>query len=277
MIIVVLLVFGLIFGSFVNALVWRFHEQEELAGKKGKNAQKRLRELSMLHGRSMCSNCGHELAAKDLVPLFSWLWLRGTCRYCHVRIQDNPLVEVATALLFAASYIWWPLDFHGANVLLFIIWLVFVVAFVALTVYDIRWFLLPNRIVFPLIVLAVVQVSIAAISNQDWRVALNAILGSVVLAGLFYLLFQLSNGAWIGGGDVKLAIVLGLLAGTPLKALLLLFLASVIGTIVSIPQLVKGKRGLQAKIPFGPFLIAATGITVLFGQSIIDWYSGLLG
>jgi leader peptidase (prepilin peptidase)/N-methyltransferase len=281
MIIVVLAVFGLIFGSFINALTWRFHEQDRLTHgktKKGKAAtQKRLRELSMLHGRSMCSHCGHELAAKDLVPLFSWLYLRGKCRYCGVKIQDNPLVEVVTGLLFAASYIWWPLDLHGVGLFQFIVWLAFVVAFVALAVYDIRWFLLPNRIVFPAIGTAIIEVAVVAITSHDWRFALDAVLGGIIIYGIFYLLFQVSGGNWIGGGDVKLALALGLLAGTPVKALLVIFFASVIGTLFSVPQLLKGRKGLQVRVPFGPFLLAATVLVVLFGTSIVNWYTGLLG
>jgi leader peptidase (prepilin peptidase)/N-methyltransferase len=286
--IVILVLSGLIFGSFVNALTWRLHEQEgfrdkrqEIRDKKGsakalKALDSKLKALSMLTGRSMCSNCGHELAAKDLVPLGSWLWLKGKCRYCGVKIQDNPWVEVTTAILFVVSYLWWPLALHGVGLFQFIVWLGFVVAFVALTVYDLRWFLLPNRIVFPLIGLAALEVAIVAITKQDGRFALDAVLGAVTLSGIFYVLFQVSGGAWIGGGDVKLALVLGLLAGTAVQSLLLLFISSVIGTIFSIPQLLKGKSGLKSKVPYGPFLLLATGVVVLFGTRIIDWYTGLL-
>jgi prepilin signal peptidase PulO-like enzyme (type II secretory pathway) len=105
---------------------------------------------------------------------------------------------------------------------------------------------------------------------------LRAALGALVIAGTFWSLFQLSNGRWIGGGDVKLAVVLGLLAGTPLKALLILFFSSIIGTICSLPILVRGKKALKMQVPYGPFLMAATVVVVLFGSSIIDWYSQLL-
>lgn len=276
MIIVALSVFGLVFGSFVNALVWRFHEQAELQGKTGAKARKRLRELSMVHGRSMCSHCGHELAVKDLVPLFSWLSLRGRCRYCGLKIQDNPLVEVTVAVAFVASYLWWPLSFHGVGLLQFVVWLAFLVGFVALAAYDLRWFLLPDRIVYPLIGLAIAEVVAVAVWQHNWEGALQAGLAGLVIAGIFYLLFQVSNGNWIGGGDVKLALVLGLLAGTPLKALLVIFIASLVGTLVSIPLLLRGKQGLQMRVPFGPFLLVATFIVVLFGSHITDWYSGLL-
>ena len=276
MIYVLLGLLGLVFGSFVNALVWRLHEQEGQRAKKGKVNQNRLRELSMLHGRSMCSNCGHELAAKDLVPVLSWLWLRGRCRYCGTKIQDNPLVEVSTGLLFVLSYLLWPLPLHGVGLFQFIVWLLFIVAFVALAMYDLKWFILPDRIVFPLVAIAAAEVVLVAAFKHDVWFALDATLGALTLSGIFYVLFQLSGGAWIGGGDVKLAIVLGLLAGSPVQALLILFFASIIGTLCSIPVLLKGKKGLKMRVPFGPFLLAGTFLVVLFGQRVLDWYTNLI-
>jgi prepilin signal peptidase PulO-like enzyme (type II secretory pathway) len=115
LIIVALIGFGLIFGSFVNALVWRMHAQDELkeqleklrAKKKTKDFEKtitesetHLRELSMSKGRSMCSKCHHPLAPNDLVPLLSWLWLRGKCRYCRKPIEDTPLLEAGLPVAF---------------------------------------------------------------------------------------------------------------------------------------------------------------------------------
>src|SRR5476651_645529 len=136
MIIVVLVVFGLCLGSFVNALVWRLHEQDK----------KQAKNLSILNGRSMCPNCKHELAAKDLVPVLSWLSLRGKCRYCGKPISvQYPLVEMVTSGLFVASYLWWPEVLHGAQVAAFGLWLALLVGLMALLVYDLRWFLLPNR------------------------------------------------------------------------------------------------------------------------------------
>ncbi|HEX7368401.1 MAG TPA: prepilin peptidase [Candidatus Saccharimonadales bacterium] len=281
MIISLLAVLGVIFGSFVSALTWRFHEQAVLAPAKGvkpsKSLQKRLRELSMARGRSMCLHCGHELAAKDLVPILSWLALRGKCRYCGEPISWHyPALEVLTGLVFVASYLWWPLGFRGVGLFQFVLWLVFLVGFMALAVTDLRWFTLADRIVYPLIGLAIVQTVIVALVLPSWHYLWMAALAALIIAGVFYVLFQVSGGRWIGGGDVKLAVVLGLLAATPWKAVLVIFAASVIGTIVSIPLLFKGKQGLKAKVPFGPLLLAATFITVLFGTAIVNWYNGLI-
>jgi prepilin signal peptidase PulO-like enzyme (type II secretory pathway) len=96
------------------------------------------------------------------------------------------------------------------------------------------------------------------------------------LSGLFYLLFQLSKGTWIGGGDVKLAIALGLIAGDPLRAMLILFMASLVGTLAALPTLIKNKNKRGIKLPFGPLLIAGTIIVQLFGADMIAWYTSLL-
>lgn len=288
MIVVMLLIAGLIFGSFINALVWRLKEQEELreqiaglpskksSAKQARLLEQELRARSMLHGRSMCSHCHHELAAKDLVPVFSWVVLRGKCRYCGIKIEDNPLVELVTAILFALSYLWWPLAVHGIGLFQLIVWLGFVIGFVALAVYDLRWFILPNRIVLPFVALAVVEALIVAVWKHDAWFIIDAVGGAVTLSGIFYVLFILSDGAWIGGGDVKLAIVLGILAGSPIQSLLVLFFASIIGTLFSIPILLKGRKGLKMQVPFGPYLLAGTFVVVLFGHAIINWYTNLL-
>ena len=149
MIVVLLLVVGLCLGSFVNATVWRLHEQEESGGK-NKPDKKYLARLSIMRGRSMCTHCHHELAPKDLVPLFSWVSLKGKCRYCDKAIGDNPLVEATLPLLFVASYIWWPVDISGAQMVVFGLLLLVLTGLLALLVYDLRWMLLPDRLMYPL-------------------------------------------------------------------------------------------------------------------------------
>lgn len=284
MIILALIVLGLALGSFANAYVWRLHEQQERgskAGKNGRSAKADTRNLSIMTGRSMCTHCGHELAARDLVPVLSYLWLRGKCRYCGKRIDDTPLAELLTPLAFVVSYIWWPYALQGAGLtsgrVLFSLWLVFLVGFVILTLYDMRWFLLPDKVVLPLIVIALLQVLARAVAfGGGWAAVFEALWGVVCIAGLFYLLYIVSRGAWIGFGDVKLAIVLGLLVGGPANALLLIFLASFFGSLAAAPMLIKGKATAKSHIPFGPFLMLAAVVTVLFGSYITRWYLAAL-
>lgn len=281
MIIIVLVLLGLILGSFVNALVWRFHKQAELAekpAKKPKKADLTAEQLSMLKGRSMCSNCHHELAPKDLVPLFSWLLLRGKCRYCGAKIQDSPLVEVVLPILFVLSYISWPYALSGEGLYLLILWLVFLVAFMALTAYDLRWYLLPDRIVYPLIGLAILeQLGRLVFFHGDWVFVAGEVWGVLIASGLFYLIYLVSGGEWIGGGDVKLGIVLGLLVSGPLRSILLLFIASMVGTLVALPLLLTGKADRTSKLPFGPYLMLAAFVVVVYGTPITDAYNRLFG
>ena len=272
MIIAVLAVVGLCMGSFVNALVWRVHEQAEEWGKKKPN-KRYLNSLSIRRGRSMCTHCHHVLAAKDLIPVVSWLRLRGKCRYCGKPIDDSPVVEIVLGVLFVASYMWWPVALTGSEVAVFVLWLILLVGLVALTIYDLRWMLLPNRLIYPLAAVAVVQAIIAVVTsvtplNSLW----NMVAGVAVGGGVFYLLFQLSRGKWIGGGDVRLGWLLGLIVATPGRSLLLIFVASLCGSLVSVPLLSSGRLKRTSTIPFGPFLILGAIVVVLFGMSIGDWY-----
>jgi prepilin signal peptidase PulO-like enzyme (type II secretory pathway) len=271
MISIILILLGLCFGSFVNALVWRIHEQSLPKKKRAANNK----ELSVTTGRSMCPNCLHTLAWYDLLPVVSWLSLGGKCRYCHKPISwQYPLVELATAGLFVFSYSFFPSKVYGlSSTVIFSLWLIMLVGFMALAIYDLRWMILPDRIVFPLQVLAVLYIlTNFVISRGDWHVLSNALLGFLCSAGLFYVLFQVSKGKWIGGGDVKLAVVLGLLLGGAEEALLMIFVASVLGSVIGIPLLLTKKTNLQGKIPFGPLLITATIVVYLFGASVITWY-----
>lgn len=282
-----LFVLGVLWGSFVNALVWRLHKQEELAEqhlgtktskvKKPKVAEKSA-DYSILRGRSMCPHCRQKLAARDLVPVLSWLQLRGKCRYCHKPIsREYPLVELLTGLIFALFYLGWPFSLSGLHLIWFLYGLVYLVFFVALAVYDAKWYLLPDRLVFPLTVVALSQVIVSSIWLQSWDALWQPFAGAGIIFGFFWTIFQISKGEWIGGGDVKLAVSLGLIAGTPLRALLVVFVASLLGTIVSLPGLLAAKKdGWTRHVPFGPYLLAGCFLVMLFADRIIDWYQRTL-
>lgn len=260
LVVVWLALFGLVLGSFINALIWRLYNKRNWVSE-----------------RSECPHCHHTLAPKDLIPVVSYLMLKGKCRYCHKKIEDTPLAELLLPVLFILSYAFWPTAITGAGTFLFAMWLVILVFFVALALYDLRWFLLPNKVVFPLIGLTIGQVlALPLFYDYAWSTVVDAALGAIILSGLFYLLFQLSKGTWIGGGDVKLAIALGLIAGDPLRAMLILFMASLVGTLAALPTLIKNKNKRGIKLPFGPLLIAGTIIVQLFGSDMIAWYTSLL-
>lgn len=265
-VIVGLFVLGLCLGSFANAVIWRIHEQSK--------TKKHQKDLSITRGRSMCPDCKHQLSAKDLVPVFSWLFLGGKCRHCHKPISwQYPAVELITAVLFVSSYVFWPTELTSLLThTIFGLWLAILITFVVLFVYDLRWMILPDKVVVVTMGLALIS-SVLQLANGDFKAELvtQTLLALMLTAGLFGGLYFISNGRWIGFGDVKLAIGLGLLMATPSQALLMIFLASLLGSLVALPGLLSGKLKKTAQIPFGPFLIVGTIVVYLFGQSLTNW------
>lgn len=254
---------GLAFGSFVGALVWRLHEGKDFVS-----------------DRSECEHCHHKLGVWDLIPVVSWVVLGGKCRYCHKSIGwTAPLLELTMAVLFVGSYYVWPLPFETwQSYMSFGLWLVYLVGLLALLVYDLRWMLLPNVIVFPLIGVALVESAVrysAQVGGTPLDWANSVIFGIAVLAGLYWVLYTFSKGKWVGYGDIKLGLFMGIALGFQ-RSLLALFLANIIGFLVVLPGLLAGKLKRTTRIPFGPFLIAAFVISFLFGDKLIGWYVGFL-
>jgi leader peptidase (prepilin peptidase) / N-methyltransferase len=275
MIIIILLLLGLSLGSFVNALVARLRLSS--LPKSAQKSRKKHLQTSVFRGRSQCGSCTKELRVIDLVPIFSFMLLRGKCRYCKNKIPDNPLPEVLLPLLFVASYLLWPYSysFTLVTIVLFALWLAILTLLLALFIYDLRWMILPDSFNKYLFVLAGAFVLLKSIEQGFLMIPL-ALLASIIVGGIFHLLFSVSGGRWIGGGDVKMGYGIGLLAGTPALAFLLIFLAALIGTVVALPGLVLKKQSLTSRLPFGPFLIIATTIVVLAGQAVLDWYVSLV-
>lgn len=273
MIILVLIAFGLCLGSFVNALVWRTYKVSNARSKAAKQ------KYSIVSGRSMCVHCKHELAATDLVPVFSWLALRGKCKYCRVGISwQYPAVELATAGLFVASYVFWPVPVIGYQVVSFCLWLATMVVMMAMSVYDIRWKELPDGLNVVLGAIIHVELLLALLfSGLGLRSFGASLLAGLLCFSFFWVLFQVSKGNWIGGGDVKLGFALGVIAGDPLQVFLLIFIASLLGTVISLPVIVRYGVRKAPQIPFGPYLLGAAVIVHLFGTDLVSWYKGLAG
>jgi leader peptidase (prepilin peptidase)/N-methyltransferase len=266
----ILLVLGIVMGSFINALVWRFYINE----KKHKFPEKKL---SILNGRSICPKCRHLLHPVDLVPVLSWVVLGGKCRYCSKKISPlYPLIEILTGVVFVLSYKYWPFDFNYYGKILFTIWLLLVLITVSLALYDLKYKILPNRWVYSAIVVSLLFILIYYFSfNQGIAFIESRLLGVLFSSGFFYLIFQISKGKWIGGGDVKLCIALGLVLGGPLSAILMLFIASTLGTVVMLGLVMIKKFNIKTTIPFGPLLIISFYLCFLVGSQILNWYSSI--
>jgi prepilin signal peptidase PulO-like enzyme (type II secretory pathway) len=280
---IVLAGLGLVLGSFAGAQVWRLRArqlvEDKAAGEEyDKNEYRQLIELNekpFKDDRSRCLSCHHQLAWYDLVPLVSWLSTKGQCRYCKKHIgYFEPLIELSVAAYFILSFVFWPFDLGTAvEVSRFVIWLISGVMLAILFTYDAKWFLLPDRIIIPLTGMSVLYAGLGLIGDINVLGSLLSMGGAVaILSGLYLLLWILSKGAWIGFGDVKLGVALGLLLGQWELAFLALFLANFIGCLIVIPGLATKKLSRTTQVPFGPMLITGFFLAALFGTSFISWY-----
>ncbi|HSE29005.1 MAG TPA: prepilin peptidase [Candidatus Saccharimonadales bacterium] len=247
---------GLAMGSFVDALVWRLKNKKDFVA-----------------DRSECESCHHKLGVKDLVPVISWLSLGGKCRYCGKKISTvSPVIELSMGALFVLSYFFWPLGFdQWQAVASFVIWLIYLVLLTALFVYDLRWMLLPDKLVFPLITLGLVDAGLRVSLMPGTNYIFYVLSGVTAIAGFYGLLYFFSKGKWVGFGDVKLSIFIGAVLGWQ-KAIMVLLFSNVIGFLYVVPGLALGKLNRKSRIPFGPFLIIAFFIAGLFGDIILNWY-----
>jgi prepilin signal peptidase PulO-like enzyme (type II secretory pathway) len=252
-------VLGAAMGSFIDAFTWRLHTKR-----------------NFVSDRSECEHCHHKLSVLDLIPILSWVMLDGRCRYCRKPISPLvPLVELAMAALFVASFLYWPFGFSlWQEIALFGFWLLYLVLLGVLFVYDLRWMLLPDVLVYPLITLGFIDAALR-ISLQPGATlsdyASHVVLGVLAMSGVYWLLYTVSKGRWVGFGDVKLAIFMGLVLGWQ-KTLLVLMLANVIGLLIVLPGLLTKRLTPKSHVPFGPFMIVAFIIVGLFGDLIIQWY-----
>ena len=245
-------VFGLIFGSFLNCVIYRLHSGE-----------------SFLKGRSYCPNCQHILSWPDLIPVFSFLILKGKCRYCHKPISlQYPLVELATGTVFLL--IFWNLEFGIWDLLFRLLISCFLII---IFVYDLKHYIIPDQVIYPAIVIAFLY-NIYQFTIDNQQLTINNFLSAFGAAAFFLTLVLISHEKWLGWGDVKLAFLMGLFLGWP-KILLALFLAFFIGAIIGIELIILGKKTLKSEIPFGPFLVSGTFLALFFGQKILDWYLNL--
>lgn len=254
-----ILAFGAIIGSFLNALLWRLHSG-----------------VPIWRGRSMCPECRHALAAHDLVPIFSWLFLRGRCRYCRAGIGAGYLwVEIATAGLFWLAAVETLPALTGAGSILprelmrlLLNWYLLATLMV-IFVFDLRHMLILRRVTVPATVIAVIG------SMALGMTPMSLVLG-VALGGIFFgLQYAVSGGRWIGGGDIHLGMLMGAMLGGA-RTLGAIMLAYTVGALWAVGLLALKRAGPRTEIPFGTFLSASAAVMLLYGDVIVNWYIGLL-
>lgn len=271
---IIVFIYGLIIGSFLNALIYRLKTKK-----------------SVWQGRSFCPNCKKQLQFWDLVPVFSFIFLRGRCRYCHKKISwQYPAVELVTGLIFVLIFYYQyliPKTYNLTTIISLIFYLFIASILIIVFVYDLKHYIIPDKIIWTGIsinlIYWLVGVSFYFMGNQKvfYQLFPSAyyltpnplyiILGALLSGGFFLILVLVSRGKWMGGGDVKLAFFMGLFLGFP-QVLVALFIAFVVGSIVSIILVAWHKKTFKSQIPFGPFLVLGSFAALFWGVSIINWY-----
>jgi len=241
----IIFIFGLVVGSFLNCVIYR---------------------LALPRGRSYCPYCKHILSWQDLIPVLSFLILKGKCRYCQKKISfQYPLVEIVTGLLFVL--IFWHLGF-GFD-LAFGIWILISCFLIIIFVYDLKHFIIPDKIIYP-------AIAVVFIYNvlQGPALLMRSGLAAILAAGFFLSIVLVSRGRWMGLGDVKLAFLMGLFLGFP-NILIALFFAFLIGAIIGVGLILAKRKTLRSEVPFGPFLVTGTFVALFWGERIVQWYLDL--
>lgn len=244
---VVVFIFGIVFGSFFNVVGLRVPKKQSIA-----------------YPPSHCPSCERQLTAIDLLPVLSYVLLRGKCRTCKAKVSPiYPSMELLTGILFALAYV------HFGLTAEFFVALLFISMLVCITVSDIAYMLIPNKILLFFLPLLVVGRIFSPLT--PWW---DSLLGAVVGFGMLYIVALLSRGG-MGGGDIKLFFVIGIVLGT-VKTLLTLAFASAIGLVIGIIVLRMTKKGRKTPVPFGPSIALAAIILYFYGEHIITWYWQLL-
>jgi len=246
-------IFGLCIGSFLNVCIYRLPASK-----------------SIVHPRSMCSNCGTLVAAYDNIPVLSYLWLKGRCRHCQIKISLRyPMVELLGGLFALGTFLKFGLTLEA------LIYYLFFAALLIVTFIDIDHRIIPNVITLPGI--PICFAASFALPTITYREALLGILiggGSLFLVAWIYSLITKKEG--MGGGDIKLLAMMGAIVGWQ-GVLFTIFLASLVGTLAGLAAMLQSRKGMKLAVPFGPFLSIGSITYIFFGTPLIAWYFNLLG
>lgn len=245
--------FGLFIGSFLNVVILRMNTGR-----------------SVVTGRSKCPHCNKTLAWYELLPVFSFIALRGMCSKCKARISfQYPLVELVTALVFTILYttVMLPGNFTSLAMLSFVFNCIIAAVLIVIFAYDMRHKIIPDMAVYTFILLAIASIVFKAFVLPGFHIG-DAVFGGVALALPFFLLWYFSNGRLMGFGDVKFALGMGWLLGFAVGAAALL-LSFWIGGIVGLILIALSKKyRMTSEIPFAPFLILGTFIAGVWGITL---------
>lgn len=259
--VILIFLLGLFIGSFLNVLADRLSQGE-----------------SIIKGRSHCDKCKKELAWHDLIPLLSFIILKGKCRYCHTRLSFYyPIIELTTGILFMLTAFFvlngsqflisnfqFLINFQFLNfqLLISLAYYIFIVSSLIVIFFaDLKYGIIPDKIVFPSIIVSFIYLFL--IHNSLFMIHFWSAVGACLF---FLLLFLVTRGRGMGFGDVKFAFLMGLILGFP-NIVVSLYIAFLTGAVVGCILIVwRKKRVFGTAIPFGPFLVIGSLMAIFFGE-----------
>ncbi len=238
---IIIFTYGILIGSFLNVLIYRIPKKENIA-----------------IVRSHCMKCGYQLRWYDLVPLFSWLFLGGRCRKCREKISiQYPLIEAANGILYMIVFYYYGLSIES------LLYCLLFSALLALSVIDFRTYEIPVGFNYFILILGLIRL---VTDLQNWA---TYCIGFLAVSGFLYLVIRLSNGRYMGGGDLKMMAACGLLLGW--KMIILAFvLACILGSVIHLIRMKVSKVGHE--LAMGPYLSMGIAIAVLYGERLLHWY-----
>ena len=242
---VLLFIYGIVIGSFVNVLIYRLPKHEDF-----------------VRIRSHCMTCGYQLRWFDLIPIVSWVIYGGKCRKCGQKISAQyPLIEALNGILYVLVGI-----VYGISIDTILLCLASSIL-VAISVIDFRTMIIPPGLNIAIGVLGLIRLAF------DYRNFASYLIGFASVSGFLLILYVISKGRWIGGGDIKLMAATGLLIGWKLN-ILAFFLGCIYGSVIHIIRMKLSHKGHV--LALGPYLAAGVMTAALVGKEIIDWYFGML-
>lgn len=243
---IIIFLYGIVIGSFLNVCIYRIPKQENI-----------------VKIRSHCMNCGYQLRWYDLVPLFSYLCLRGRCRSCKQKISvQYPLIELLNGALYCIVFAVYGISVEA------LLYALLASALITLSVIDFRTYEIPVGINIFILALGLIRI---ATDYTHWS---DYVVGSLLVSGFLYLVHLVTRRRGIGGGDIKLMAVSGLLLGW--KQILLAFvMGCIIGSVIHIARMKISGQGHM--LAFGPYLSIGILISALAGDQMIAWYLSYIG
>lgn len=239
--------YGIVIGSFLNVLIYRIPKKENIAIK-----------------RSHCMKCDYQLQWYDLIPLFSWIFLRGKCRKCGQKISvQYPIIEALNGIFWLLIFIRFGLSIES------LLYCLMFSALLALSMIDFRTYEIPIGFNIFILILGLVRVA-TDYKNGKW---IDYVIGLVSVSMVLFLIFLISRGRAIGGGDVKLMAATGLVLGWE-KNLLAFVIGCILGSVIHLIRMKVSKK--SHTLAMGPYLSAGVIISAFIGEYLISWYAGFL-